>query len=503
MGLSRGYQKFVLDLEPVLEDMSARGIPVSPAEHARVTAELLATVAAADAAMQAMVPDACKQVSPSRGYKKLPKDTTGLIQRWFTIEDEQPASMSVGLQEERWCKLKPWKPSQPGLVRYMKHRRHPVPRAFKTDKETTAELELRRLAKSTRDPLYLAVVEYRELKTLLSNHVSNWKPGADGRVHPTFYYETGTGQLGARRPNSMNAPRHKANQGDIFRSMIVPKEGHTLVELDYKSFHVQTLAFEARDPDLLRLGKLDIHSFLTAHFLRLGDAERLIGLADGDLGRRLAAIKREHKHTRDAKVKHALLGYNNGMGYRKCYYQYMEFFENQNESKRVFELLDSLFPRAKRYRKEICDKAHSQGYLISRFGCIRWFWEVYKWSAGKWAYGEDHESALSFFTQNDAHCHLKEAILRCRLNGYDTRYGLINPIHDALMFEVPDALLAEAVPALAQEMERASDVLIDPEVAPTGLSVEVGVSVGKVWNRMCEIDWRNYGSSNSLGVAAS
>jgi DNA polymerase I-like protein with 3'-5' exonuclease and polymerase domains len=486
MGLRAAYDKFVIKLEPVLKAMSERGIPVSPTEHARVTAQLQATVAAAESAMQAMVPEAVKAISPKRGYVRTPKNVEGMVQRWFE-------SAVAGVQEQRYVRLLPWKPSQPGLVRYMKFKKHPVPRAFKTDKETTAELELRRLAKSTHDPLYLAVVEYRELKTLLSNHVTNWKPGPDGRVHPTFYYETGTGQLGARRPNSMNAPKHKANQGDIFRSMIVARDGHSLVELDYKSFHVQTLAFEARDADLLRLGKLDIHSFLTAHFLRLPGADGLGGLPTEELRARLFAIKREHKHVRDAKVKHALLGYNNGMGYRKCYYQYMEFFDSQNESKRVFELLDSLFPRAKQYRKDVCDKAHSQGYLISRFGCIRWFWEVYKWSGGKWAYGEDHEAALSFFTQNDGHCHMKSAMNRIDDAGQAEQYRMINPMHDALMFEVPDRLLPTAVSALAAEMERASDVLVDSEVAPGGLQIEVEAHVGKVWNRMSTIDWRTYG----------
>lgn len=464
MGLSAGYRKFVLELEPVLVAMSKRGIPVSPEQHAQVTATLTQQVADLEAAMQTLVPDGAKKMTK---WKK---------------------KQNVFLT---------WKPSggpNGGLIRYMKFRQHPVPKAFKTDKETTGELELRRLAKSTKDPLYEKVIEYRELKGLLTNHVKNWTPGPDGRVHPVFYYETGTGQLGARRPNSMNAPKHKANQGDIFRSMIVAREGHTLVELDYKAFHVQTLAFEAQDPDLLKLGKLDIHSFLTAHFLRLPGAEALSELPTEDVRERLASIKKQHKAVRDAKVKHALLGYNNGMGYRKCYYQYMEFFDGQNESKRIFELLDSLFPRAKEYRQRVCDLAHSQGYLISRFGCVRWFWEVYKWSAGKWAYGEDHEAALSYFTQNDAHCHLKEAMLKLRASGADIRFGLINPIHDALMFECKDELLHECVHGVATEMERPSVVLVDPVVAPGGLSVEVGVSVGKSWNRMQEIDWRTYAS---------
>lgn len=460
MGLRSGYDRYVLALEPVLTAMSRRGIPVSPAEHKRVTAELEVELKRVEQAMQVLVPEEAKQLTK---WKK-----------------------KINVQ-------KVFKPSSKQLLAYMKFRGHPVPRAFRTEKETTAELELRRLAKSTRDSLYNAVVEYREIQTLLRNHVANWAPGPDGRVHPTFYYETGTGQLGARRPNSMNAPRHKPNQGDIFRSMIVAREGHTLVELDYKSFHVQTLAFEARDPDLLRLGKLDIHSFLTAHFLRLPNANALGTIRDNqELAQELQAIKKAHKATRDAKVKHALLGYNNGMGYHKCYYQYMEFFDGQNEAKRIFELLDSLFPRAKAYRKRICDLAHSQGYLVSRFGCIRWFWEVYKWAGGEWAWGDDHEAALSFLTQNDAHCTLKEAMLRCRLNGWDTDYGLINPIHDALMFECRDELLGVAVPAIAAEMERPSAVLVDEEVAPAGLSVEVGVSVGKSWNRMVEVDWRTY-----------
>ena len=490
MGIRRGYDRYVVALEPVLHAMSKRGIPVSPAEHERVSAELERELIRIDEEMQALVPDEVKAIHPKLGYKKTPKDTAGMVERDFSAWTE-----AGEITEVRWCKLVPWKPSSTGLVRYMKHRQHKVPQTFKTGKDTTSELELRRLGKSTKDPLYAKVIEYREIQTLLRNHIANWAPGPDGRVHPTFYYETGTGQLGARRPNSMNAPKHKANQGDIFRSMIVAKEGHTLVELDYKAFHVQTQAFEARDADLLRLAKLDIHSFLTAHFLRLQCAEKLAGLNTESLAESLRAIKREHRHTRDYKVKKAMLGYINGMGYRKCYYQDMEFFASQNEPKRIFELLDSLFPRSKSYRTDICDRAHSQGYLRSRFGCIRWFWEVYKWSAGKWSFGENHESALSFLTQNDAHCHLKEAMLRIAETGWDQDAHLINPIHDALMFEVPDHLLSHAVPWLALEMERPSDVLIDPELAPDGLSVEVGVSVGKSWNRMQDVDWRTYGRS--------
>src|SRR5437899_12284311 len=39
-GIYSGYERYVLQLEPILEEMGARGVPVSPARHAEVLAEL-------------------------------------------------------------------------------------------------------------------------------------------------------------------------------------------------------------------------------------------------------------------------------------------------------------------------------------------------------------------------------------------------------------------------------------------------------------------------------
>ena len=469
-GIWRGYDRHVVRLNPVLERMSVRGMPVDPEAFKGVVATLEGDYKAAKEKMQDLVP---LDVKTKKFYKKEPRKKDGFV-----------AQLSDG----RWYRVLPWSPSNKGLIAYMKYRGHAIPKAIKTGKDTTNHLEIARLSRSTKDPLYAQVIAYRKAQTILKNHVKNWTPGADGRVHTTFYFDPATGQLSSRRPNVQNAPAHDdpefGGYAKTFRGMIVAKPGHMILEFDYRAFHVQTLGFEARDLDLMRMGRLDIHSFVTAHFLRLSEAPRLAGMGDDELRDYLKWVKREHKYTRDAQCKHALLGYNNGMGYVKLYKQYQEFFNNQGEAKRVMGLLDALFPKAKQYREDICQKAHDQGYLISRHGYIRYFWEVNRWQGGEWRHGDDREAALCFFTQNDAHGELKDRILTLAERGLDERYGLLNCIHDSLMFECPIDLVEECRYTVKEIMEFPSTVLIDPVSAPNGLSVEVEAKGGPSWATM-------------------
>lgn len=579
-GLWPGYSRYVLGLEPVLDAMSKRGVPVSPEAHAALVKELTELYNAAEGAMQALVPDECKPFTPKNGYKKLPKDFAVPV----TASDNAlaagggsssvkvsagnppslpgaskppiPSAVNVGAElptrpnsqrgvseaggmdapgreggflaesptfllkkfddgEERWVRVGKWKPSHSGLIKYMRHKKHPIPRDWKTGKETTVEADLERLARSTKDILYEAVLEYRQVGTVLNNHLANWVPHTDGRVHPVFYYDTGTGQLASRRPNVQNAPRHgeggKGERATRFRSMVVARPGHTLLEFDYRSFHAQTLAFEAEDPDYLRLAKLDIHSYLTAHLVRHPDRNKLLGFDDASLAQALAEIKHNNQFVRDYKAKRAVLGYGFGMGWRKLYMLNRDSFDSQADAKKVMDMLNGLFPRACAWRDRIRHQAHEQGYLMSRFGCIRWFWEVFKWDGTGWkSGGDDSEAAVAFLPANDAFCHIKEAMLRLNGNGVTTvtgvvgtkgapcsrtsaisataleRYGLINQIHDALMFECPDPLVDEALVTVKEEMERPSVALVN-DVAPLGLSVEVSVSRGKTWDRMEKI----------------
>lgn len=460
-GLWDSYNKYVVSMEPLLDATSKRGMPVSSARWAELDAHFTVEQARAHNEMQLLVPDA---VRDHDYLTRAPKPGT-------KVEQECPAKPT---DDGRWVRTWPFIPSNTSLIRYMKYRGHPVPKHFKTKKDTTNEDELRRLARTTGDKLYATVLSYRDIQTVRSNHLANWKPCPDGRVHPTFYH-TATGQLEARRPNTMNAPHHK-DSGKLFRSVVQAEPGHTLLSFDYRGFHALYLAHLSGDASFERLVRLDVHSYLTGHFLQLPQMDEALGWSDADLRELLAQIKAKHRHTRDSQVKHALLGYNNGMGYRKLFFQYRDFFDNQNQARRILDLMDSLFPRAAAYRRNTQEQAHDQGYLMSQFGCIRYFWEVKRWCGGDWSHGDDAEAAISFPQQNHAHCHLKDVMLRLDAAGLLDAYEFCTPIHDDLTFHCPDALVDDAIRIVRAEMEAPSLV--------TGLSVGVEVKRGQRWSEM-------------------
>lgn len=455
-GIYQGYKRHIVDLEPVLRAMSGRGMPVNAEAFAAVEAQLTADMVRLTAEMQALVPDECKVV---KVYKKKP---------------------SVVL---------PWKPSAQSLIKYMRFRGHTVPINIKTDKETSNALELKRLAKSTGDPLYKKVLEYRKAQTILSNHIENWRPGSDSRVHSTFYYDPATGQLSSRRPNVQNAPKYDdpeiGGYAKVFRGMIKAEPGHTIIEFDFKSFHAQTLAFEAADPDYLRLAKLDIHSYLAAHLLHEPRAGVCLTWPDGELAAYLSWIKKNHKFVRDKKAKPTILGYGFGLGAARLYDMNRESFVNKKDAQKTIDMLNAAFPVTAAFRTTIRTKAHEQGFLISRFGYIRYFWEVFRWNGHELVPGgDDSEAAIAFLPANDAFGQIKDVILRLNAKGFLERYRFINTIHDSLLFECPNNLIDECRQNVTIEMEAPSSVLIDPTVAPLGLSVEVDASYGADWASM-------------------
>lgn len=246
-GLWAAYERLVYKLRPILDAMSARGIPINDTKRKAFGAELDKAADEIDAQMQALVPDEIKNVLPKQGYKRTPKDTAGMVERLFADTSEEASLMDPGAgpqpQVKRWCRLEPFKPSSQQLIRYMKHKGHPVPKKSKTDKDTSEARELDRLFKKTHDPLYKKVIWCREVKLMKVTFVAGWAPSSDGRVHSTFKYAPAIGQLSSSDPNVQNAPEHEKEGGreinlaEKFQEIIEAPPGHKIVSFDHKSFH--------------------------------------------------------------------------------------------------------------------------------------------------------------------------------------------------------------------------------------------------------------------------
>lgn len=443
----------------------------------------------------------------------------------------------------RWCRLKPFSVGSPQQkIRYIQFRRdeeiagrmakgqprdkaerlclYKIPKVTdkktKTLKDNSGAKEIEKLFKSTEDPIFGHFVEIGKLKKMYGTYYKGWlKHGAaTGYVHTTFgLADTGTGQLSSVDPNIQNAPKH-SDLAKEFRAAIRAKEGRVLVEIDKKSFHAQTLAFEAKDEAYARLSAIDVHSFMTAFRLKFKEAKDLMSWSDKDMAGWFKEQKKSStlykaeavpnypdgltfQQVRDYKSKRVILGIGFCQGAASILEQNPESYKDKREVQTFLDLFKEIFGGVSRFQTDITTLAHKQTNLISKWGYIRRFYDVFAWSANKWnqfsgtkgdwVHGDDFEAAVAFLPANDAFGMFKEEMLR--LAGYRVppgyvggpyghsgsgwyndyrmnklmvkyqldenlleKYNFINQIHDSLIFHPlksqVDSLFEEVMPIM-------------------------------------------------------
>ena len=419
-------------------------------------------------------------------------------------------------------------------TRLSKHQVPKVRNKQKEMKDNTGAKELEKLFKATGDPVYKNLVEISKLKKLYGTYYKGWKV-VNGYVHTTFGVAgTGTGQLSSVDPNVQNAPKH-SDLAKEFRGCICAKPGRRLIEIDKKSFHAQTLAFEAHDKGYARLSAIDVHSYMTAHRLKFPEAKVMLGWSDKDLKGQIKEWKNSttiykteavpnypdgltFQQVRDYKSKRVILGIGFKQGAQSIFEQNPEGYKDKKEVQTFIDLFGTTFPDISKWQTEITQLAHKQMYLISRWGYIRRFFDVFKWepnkwnqfsgSMGDWGHGDDFEAAVAFLPANDAFGMLKEEMLR--LGGYPQgymlgatkesedllkKYNFINQIHDSLIFHPEVNQVDKCLEEALIEMRKPCPVLYWKGMEDAGLSgwtkdglmVDAEAFAGDDWAHMKEI----------------
>jgi uracil-DNA glycosylase family 4 len=469
---SIGYLSQVQAVRPILADMEDRGIPVDNARRLALDSDFEKAQTELMIELNERFPDEIRSVHPKEGYKKVPKDCSNLVKRTFTDKE--------GNSVERWCRLEEFLPnSSKQMLRYMKLKGHKVPKT-KHGEDTTGKKEMEKLAVKQHDNFYLKVIECREMSKMRGTYIEGYKPHSDGRVHTTFTFATGTGQLSSRNPNVQNYPAHGA-LGKAVKSMIAAPPGWEISNWDYKSFHILTLGFLAEDSTYMRMARLDMHSFVAWHFLRLPDADRLYQMPDEELMERFAWFKSDpaRARVRDKQAKPSILGIGLGLMPNHLYEMNLEHFVSLKQAKDFRGLIEGLFPKVFRWQAAIAELAHNQTYLKSRFNMIRWFYEVKKPDGrGGMTMGEQHNQALALLVQNEAHGEMRERMKQMRREGVDVRDGLCNTIHDSFSFCYPIAQREQHIKDVGRILRRPSEILVHPVLAPKGLEIGVECTVG-------------------------
>lgn len=524
------YHQLVADIQPVLNNMKRRGLPINKEKMLAFLKSVVLRQRELGKEIQRLVSDDLRTTHPKMGFKKTPKNTEGKVLRDFKLDAESKRCKCFRIRKKdietwssldtaeyddkgrlraplpdcpicggkawlelpdrieiRWCALKPFNPNSPPQMRsYAVSKHHKVPKNSKgkyaMDKET-----IEKLYKKTHDEMYKQAINFREF-TKMRGYALGWMPFEDGRIHPTGSFFPATGQLSFTEPNAQTAPS-VSKYGPLaeeFNSAIEAPPGYVLIEGDYKSYHSCTLGFEAGCPQFIRLAKIDIHSYLATRMLHIEHSEYALEWSDGELMEWLNWYKKNYKlkdgtpfvKIRNKQAKPAILGYGFGLGAGKLYLLNEDSFNNKKEAEYVLSTLDDTFVEVKRFRDTIPLVAYKQGgKLISRYGCVRWFWNIQRFNFAKRQYehSDDWEKCIAFLPANIAFCHKKLAMRRLEVNGDNEKFALVLDIHDALLYCCPVEFKDEALHVIKGEMEAVSEYMRLPDGSLLGFDVELKV----------------------------
>ena len=239
----------------------------------------------------------------------------------------------------------------------------------------------------------------------------------------------------------------------------------------------------------MRMARLDMHSFVAGCFLKCWTPQ-IMEEPDDALQDRFRWFKADadRKRVRDKQSKPSILGIGFGMGARRLYQENLEHFGGEATAKRFLALLEHIFPRVFGWQRRIRQLAHDRTYLKSPFGHIRRFYEVFVWDYKSATYknGDQAEEAVAFLPANIAFGNIRLTKKELERRGINDRYGLVNTIHDSLVYcfdrDLLDQHVAEVYPVLTAK----SRVLVN-SVAPDGLWCDAECNAGPNWSAMEEI----------------
>ena len=217
VGLWDVYDRDVLQLEPILQHMALKGMPVDAEVREDRARQLAVRQREVKGDIETLVPVEIRSWLPKDGYTKAPADTAELV----TIRVRVPVRRCVrcGLpnptkphvktlkrptatrpqnrcagatteerveEVERYARLTEFKPSRDLLLRYQTHLRRAIPTVY--DKRrgkrrpSMNEKALKELAgKYGGDPIYLKVLTYRSLEKIAGTYIGRYQDASNGR----------------------------------------------------------------------------------------------------------------------------------------------------------------------------------------------------------------------------------------------------------------------------------------------------------------------------------
>ena len=306
------------------------------------------------------------------------------------------------------------------------------------------------------------ILEYRELKKLLSTYIENLPPmlDADHRLHAEFL-QTGavTGRMASQNPGLQNIPM-RTERGRAIRHAFIATKGFTLVGLDYSQIELRLAAMLSGDEKLCGIFKSgrDVHQEVAAQVFHVAPEA-----VDAEMRRRAKIIN---------------FGILYGMGVNALRAQ---LGSTTAEAHQFLEEYFSTFKTLSEYLESTRGFARKHGYTETLFGRRRQFPEMK--STLPYVRAQAERMAINAPIQGTQADIIKLAMVRIdamlREEGVREDAHLLLQVHDELVYEVLDSRVGELSANIKDIME---SVLTNKETR--GVPIIATMKTGPDWGTM-------------------
>ena len=322
----------------------------------------------------------------------------------------------------------------------------------KTGQYSTSEEIL--LAIKDKHPVVGKILDYRELKKLISTYVSTL-PGyinpQTGKIHTTYNQTvTATGRLSSSNPNLQNLPI-RSERGKMIREAVIPDPGCLFLSADYSQIELRLLAHFSGDEHLVeafRQGQ-DVHAATAAKIFRVPIEQ-------------VTSDQRRRAKTANFGIIYGISAF--GLAQQlDC---------PRAEAKALIDGYFEAFPRVVDYIESQKQLARERGYAETLFGRKRYLPDILSQNATVRSFAE--RNAVNAPIQGTAADIIKMAMVSIsrRLHQENLQAQMIMQVHDELNFNVPE-----------QEVERVREIVVGEMQHVVHLSVPLiaDCGVGKNW----------------------
>ncbi len=291
-------------------------------------------------------------------------------------------------------------------------------------------------------PLPKVLLEWRSLSKLKSTYTEKLPRMVDvrtGRIHTTFSQAVAiTGRLASSDPNLQNIPIRTA-EGRRIRKAFVAPPGHLLVSADYSQIELRIMAHLSGDEGLCS-------AFLSGKDVHRATAAEIFGVptdaVDDDQRRTAKVINFGLIYGMSAFGLAQNLGIDRGAaaGYIERYF--------------------ARYPGVAAYMERIKAEARQRGYVETVFGRRLWLPDIAGANGPRRAAAE--RVAINAPMQGTAADLIKRAMVQLHRAIEQERLPakMLLQVHDELIFEVPEAALAEVAARVTSVMEGAGQLAV-------------------------------------------